>query len=129
MDQSGQWSQSPSGSGAENPWPEEYSNYQPIAQAMQTTFENVDMNEWNWNDVFTSYEETGDYEEDNAALQTSVYGTNELPHGALMSTKIPPAWNGRGSWFAFEELVYDWQDSTVLDKTQRGPALKLGFVR
>ena len=114
MDPSGQWSQSPSGSGAEAPWQEEWENnlYAPVAQTMQTTMENVDWNEWNWNDVFTSFD--GQDEEEIAAIMASAtLGSGDLPHGAIMSSKVPPAWNGRGSWFAFESLVYDWQDVTV----------------
>ena len=41
-----------------------------------------------------------------------------------MSPKIPPSYDGRTSWFVFEELVYDWQDSCILDEEKRGPALK-----
>ena len=41
-----------------------------------------------------------------------------------MSSKVPPAYDGRGSWFAFEEPVNDWEDSCVLDRKLRGPALK-----
>ena len=57
-------------------------------------------------------------------LGTATLGAAELPHGALMSSKVPPAFDGRGSWFNFEELVYDWEDSCLLDRKLRGPALK-----
>ena len=36
----------------------------------------------------------------------------------------PPAFNGRGSWFAYEELIYDWIDITTLDVPKQGPALR-----
>ena len=56
------------------------------------------------------------------ALNTS---SNELlPAGAVMTPKIPPAFDGRTSWFAFEELIDDWDDSSTLAKELRGPALK-----
>ena len=42
------------------------------------------------------------------ALNTS---SNELlPAGAVMTPKIPPAFDGRTSWFAFEELIDDRDD-------------------
>ena len=53
----------------------------------------------------------------------NVYGTDLAP-GQLMSTKVPPAWNGHGSWFAFEENVMDWMDITVLTPRKHGPARK-----
>ena len=55
---------------------------------------------------------------------SATYGSSELPHGALMSPKIPPAFSGRESWFAYEELIDDWVDSCTLDAKLRGPALK-----
>ena len=57
-------------------------------------------------------------------LGTAALGAGELPQGALMSSKVPPAFNGRGSWFNFEELVYDWEDNSLLESRLRGPALK-----
>ena len=41
-----------------------------------------------------------------------------------VTTKIPPAFNGRSSWFAYEEAVDDWLDVTELTPRRRGPALK-----
>ena len=41
-----------------------------------------------------------------------------------MTPKIPPGYDGRTSWMAFEEMVLDWEDITVLDREKRGPALK-----
>ena len=87
----GSWMQSPSGSRAEETWPDEEEEY-------------------NSYDIFA----VGDGEaqgEDEFALSSSVFGTDLAP-GQLMSPKVPPAFDGRGSWFAFEELVYDWIDIT-----------------
>ena len=65
-------------------------------------------------------EETRPYgpqsEVDYETLGAATLGAAELPHGALMSSKVPPAFDGRGSWFNFEELVYDWEDSCLLDR-------------
>ena len=108
---SGQWLESPSGSGAEAPWPDEWS------------YHTQDNHSWNESsgDAFVSYPDEYDEEHTSASIS---YGASELPYGAVMSTKVPPSWDGRGSWFAFEELVYDWEDSCVLDKKLRGPALR-----
>jgi hypothetical protein len=69
-----------------------------------------------------------DQEEDEEYLvlsTRSAFTRPDLPHGALMSTKVPLAFDGRGSWFASEEMVQDWEDSFVLGTKSRGPALKL----
>ena len=66
-----------------------------------------------------------DDEDEYVALSAAnVYGTSELAPGQHMSTKVPPSWNGQGSWFAFEELVQDWQDICILDAEKQGPALR-----
>ena len=38
--------------------------------------------------------------------------------------KIPPGFDGRSSWFAFEEAVDDWVDITTLSPEKQGPSLK-----
>ena len=45
-----------------------------------------------------------------------------------MTTKIPPLFDGRTSWFKYEESVDDWLDLTVNEPEKRGPALKNRFV-
>ena len=40
------------------------------------------------------------------------FGSSELPHRALMNSKMPPAFDGRMSWFAFKELVFDWEGAS-----------------
>ena len=110
----GQWMESPSGSGAEAPWTdnEEWNNFENPSDASA-----------DWADV--SFLTEGTDNEDCSALSAQgVYGTSELRAGEQMNTKIPPAWNGRGSWFAYEELVLDWVDITNLEAKKQGPALK-----
>ena len=98
------WLQSPSGSGANyDTWQNESHDY---------------------DDPFSADVVTSSSYQDEETLVVNAYGANELGHGQLMSPKVPPAWNGRGSWFAFEELVFDWEDITILDQEKRGPALK-----
>ena len=41
-----------------------------------------------------------------------------------VTTKVPPLFDGRQSWFAYEEAVDDWCDITELDPDKRGPALR-----
>ena len=41
-----------------------------------------------------------------------------------LTTKVPPSYDGRGSWFAYEDAIDDWCDITELDNDKRGPALR-----
>ena len=41
-----------------------------------------------------------------------------------MTTKVAPAYDGRTSFFAFEDAIDDWCDSTELEPEKRGPALR-----
>jgi len=38
-----------------------------------------------------------------------------------VTTKIPPRYDGRTSWFAYEEAVDNWVDVTGLPKEKHGP--------
>ena len=107
------WLQSSSGSGAFTPWPEEYN-------------ENIE-------DDFTPVGDIPpigeDHQEDAYVAMTrpdvaDVVASDHLPPGQPFTTKIPPGFNGLGSFFAFEELVYDWVDITQLPPEMHGPSLK-----
>ena len=41
-----------------------------------------------------------------------------------VTTKVPPSYDGRSSWFAYEDAIDDWCDITELDNDKRGPALR-----
>ena len=41
-----------------------------------------------------------------------------------VTTKVPPAYDGRGSWFAHEDAIDDWVDITELEPEKQGPALR-----
>ena len=41
-----------------------------------------------------------------------------------MATKVAPAYDGRTSFFAFEDAIDDWCDITELEAEKRGPALR-----
>ena len=56
------------------------------------------------------------------------YKTEELPAGSLFTTKIAPAFNGRTSWFAYEELIEEFLDVTILDGEKIGPALRSRLI-
>ena len=107
----GQWALTPSGS-----------------RAVYGTWPTVDQDgQHQQYQTYALQDDLPDFEEHDefAALSTgNIFATGDLPPGALMSAKVPPSWNGRGSWFAYEELVNDWEDSCTLEKHLRGPALK-----
>ena len=90
----------------------------PSAYALDDIFGEDPGENHDYDDIF------GDESSFSFANTHGVFGSDVLPHGHIMSAKIPPAWSGRGSWFAFEENVYDWLDLTILDEEKRGPALK-----
>ena len=46
-----------------------------------------------------------------------------------MTAKQPPSYDGRVSWFRYEELVDDWVTFTTIDEFKRGPRLKSYFYR
>ena len=52
------------------------------------------------------------------------------PHGGQrmmttqMTTKVPPQFEGKTSWFAFEDASDDWCDITELESEKWGPALR-----
>ena len=41
-----------------------------------------------------------------------------------VTTKVPPAYDGRSSWFAYEDAIDDWVDITELKPEKQGPALR-----
>ena len=58
-----------------------------------------------------------------------VFAADDTAGPGLQSTpKIPPSFDGRSSWFAYEEAVDDWVDITTLDPDKMGPSLKNRLV-
>ena len=53
-----------------------------------------------------------------APQQSTVHMTQQ------MTTKVAPAYDGRTSFFAFEDAIDDWCDITELEAEKRGPALR-----
>ena len=69
----------------------------------------------------TSWDETDDHAEHPDAFGAA----DEIPRLDTQSTpKIPPAYDGRSSWFAYEEAIDDWLDITTLPPEKWGPSLK-----
>ena len=48
--------------------------------------------------------------------------------GLQATPKIPPSFDGRSSWFSYEEAVDDWVDITTLEQQKLGPSLKHRLV-
>ena len=42
----------------------------------------------------------------------------------VTTTKVPPGFDGKTSWFAFEDAIDDWCDITELESEKWGPALR-----
>ena len=78
-------------------------------------------------DVVTSSQQPYEMQEDEEQILMAAadsLASYTLPPGVTMSPKVPPGFDGRSSWMAYEELILDWEDITVLDNGKRGPALK-----
>ena len=41
-----------------------------------------------------------------------------------VTTKVPPAHDGRNSWLAYKDVIDDWVDITELEPEKQGPALR-----
>ena len=48
--------------------------------------------------------------------------------GLQSTPKIPPSFDGRSSWFSYEEAVDDWVDITTLEQQKLGPSLKIDLL-
>ena len=48
--------------------------------------------------------------------------------GLQSTPKIPPSFDGRSSWFSYEEAVDDWVDITTIDPEKLGPSLKIDLL-
>ena len=72
-------------------------------------FDIVDADGWNQYDSYAMR---------RAPQQTQIHMTQQ------MTTKVAPAYDGRTSFFAFEDAIDDWCDITELEPEKRGPALR-----
>eukprot|EP00975_Prorocentrum_lima_P027200 5717800-Prorocentrum_lima.AAC.1 len=71
-------------------------------------------------DQFAGQDDYQDYPEevpDESYWQVGIlYSPNTFPPGALITNKIPPSFDGRMSWFAFEEMVRYCIDCYAVEK-------------
>ena len=51
-------------------------------------------------------------------------GFTEETLNLLMSAKQPPSYDGKVSWFRYEELVDDWTTFMTIEASKQGPLLK-----
>ena len=75
-----------------------------------------------------------EYDRENEAGSWNQYDSYALRRGNMpntqihmtqqMTTKIPPPYDGRTSFFAYEDAIDDWCDVTELEPEKRGPALR-----
>lgn len=68
-----------------------------------------------------------DDDENTASSVNSNKHLNELQRLLAfqhVATKVPPSYDGRGSWFTYEDAIDDWCDITELEKEKQGPALR-----
>ncbi len=60
-------------------------------------------------------------EDEYANVSLSTVGLHSVTQ---ITFKIPPSFNGSGSWFAYEDLIDEWDDVTELPEEKRGPDLR-----
>jgi hypothetical protein len=72
----------------------------------------------------TLYGGDNPYQEQQHTAYYGERGVHNNPMHQVHTTKIPPAYAGDTSWFAYEEAVEDCFDVTELAAEKRGPALR-----
>ena len=74
-------------------------------------------------DLENEYEPNDDYESYATRQRTQPHG-GHLMMTTQVTTKVPPGFDGKTSWFAFEDAIDDWCDITELESEKWGPALR-----
>ena len=74
-------------------------------------------------DLENEYEPNDDYES-YAMRQTIQPHGGQLMMTTQVTTKVPPGFDGKTSWFAFEDAIDDWCDIIELESEKWGPALR-----
>ena len=72
-------------------------------------------------DLENEYEPNDDYESYAMRQRIQPHG-GQLMMTTQVTTKIPPGFDGKTSWFAFEDAIDDWCDITELESEKWGPA-------
>ena len=55
-----------------------------------------------------------------SALETTSYLMKDM----AMTAKVPPSFDGKSSWFSYEELIDEWCTLTEVKEEKRGPNLR-----
>ena len=74
-------------------------------------------------DLENEYEPNDDYESYAMRQRMQPHG-GQLMMTTQVTTKVPPGFDGKTSWFAFEDAIDDWCDITELEQEKWGPALR-----
>ena len=59
-----------------------------------------------------------------SSLQRMQPHRGQLMMTTQVTTKVPPGFDGKTSWFAFEDAIDDWCEITELESEKWGPALR-----
>ena len=71
------------------------------------------------------YDEPNDGEYESYVMrQRQPHGGSTLMTTTQVTTKVPPSFDGKTSWFAFEDAIDDWCDITELEQEKWGPAMR-----
>ena len=74
-------------------------------------------------DLENEYGPNDDYESYAMRQRIQPHG-GQLMMTTQVTTKVPPGFDGKTSWFAFEDAIDDWCDITELESEKWGPALR-----
>ena len=69
-------------------------------------------------DFYTDMRDEDLYDEAHTTQAMSTYDITQV------TTQMPPSFDGKTSWCAYEETIDDWCDITELDDEKTGPALR-----
>ena len=75
-------------------------------------------------DFYTDMRDEDRYDEAHTTQAMSTYDITRMSQFSQVTTKIPPSFDGKTSWFAYEDAIDDWCDITELDDEKRGPAFR-----
>ena len=73
---------------------------------------------------YTDYDDIDIVDHEAFAMRRGNPQTSNIHMTQHMTTKVAPAYDGRKSFFAFEDAIDDWCDITELEAEKRGPALR-----
>ena len=75
-------------------------------------------------DFYTDMRDEDLYDEAYTTQTMSTCDITRMSQSSQVTTKMPPSFDGKTSWFAFEDAIDNWRDITELDDDRRGPAFR-----